>query len=543
MTDENPDPDWTLLPHDPEAFFGFEADFDLRELKRRYNTLIRRFKPEKSPAEFQMIRAAYEALELRFRSEFPNLSTNKSLIIRMHDMSDAEADGELELSGSIPHRTTRAKRPAALKTQIQRSSPRNLLAELKVKAHRTAEEQLLLTFLQDAWADENSTDFLDGLLTAVRTDGGPESFELLRRYLQTEEARSRCQELLERIFFVLASDDVFSLTQPLWDELQQQVPFPEFRRVLENCLRHVEDYRQAERLMFELRLLRRTMFYADPRWRKQLLDRLNRGDVGWPDWLDQELWGLEQLAQYALARRRFLNGNPLRLRLDDVIQAHCVDTPDFDQRFLDLQTEILENARTAAAAFPFGENELHQKVWTAWNFICNQVAHRFERYDSPSPNESLEALNRLPGKLIQASRPLLGSPRYWNALAWFLFTICLIALPSAFYFVTWFGGGPRQNQDAPYIMTTIGLVLGGGLYLAIALCDVPTEWGIMHWLYAMRMRRDIAAFIRRFPLPAQLLFSRLMSLDVGNSRAQHMLATVENDYALRFYAAAAWTIR
>ena len=43
------------------------ADHDRRELKRSYNALLRRYKPEKFPQEFQRIRAAYEQLEANMR--------------------------------------------------------------------------------------------------------------------------------------------------------------------------------------------------------------------------------------------------------------------------------------------------------------------------------------------------------------------------------------------------------------------------------------------------------------------------------------------
>ncbi len=59
--------DWRHLPHDPQAFFGLDGDFDRKQLKRAYGALIRQFKPETHPNEFQRIRQAYEQLESRSR--------------------------------------------------------------------------------------------------------------------------------------------------------------------------------------------------------------------------------------------------------------------------------------------------------------------------------------------------------------------------------------------------------------------------------------------------------------------------------------------
>ena len=67
-SEDEREPAWELLPHQPRRFFELEPDFDKRELKRRYTRLIKRFKPERSPEEFQRIRAAYEELLDELRS-------------------------------------------------------------------------------------------------------------------------------------------------------------------------------------------------------------------------------------------------------------------------------------------------------------------------------------------------------------------------------------------------------------------------------------------------------------------------------------------
>jgi len=60
-------PQWKLLPHDPVTFFGLKTGFDRKTLKRAYGKLIRQFKPEKFPEEFQRIRAAFETLDGQLR--------------------------------------------------------------------------------------------------------------------------------------------------------------------------------------------------------------------------------------------------------------------------------------------------------------------------------------------------------------------------------------------------------------------------------------------------------------------------------------------
>jgi len=59
MSDHLPDrlDDW---PEDPFGLLGIDPDADAKAARLAYTKLIRQFKPEHSPEEFQKIRSAYE---------------------------------------------------------------------------------------------------------------------------------------------------------------------------------------------------------------------------------------------------------------------------------------------------------------------------------------------------------------------------------------------------------------------------------------------------------------------------------------------------
>ncbi|MGZ0167074.1 MAG: hypothetical protein ACKVII_24380, partial [Planctomycetales bacterium] len=61
MTDHLPErlSDW---PNDAHQLLGVDRDSDLNSLRRAYTRLIRKFKPEHSPDEFQRIREAYDTV-------------------------------------------------------------------------------------------------------------------------------------------------------------------------------------------------------------------------------------------------------------------------------------------------------------------------------------------------------------------------------------------------------------------------------------------------------------------------------------------------
>ena len=50
-------------PNDPFELLNLERSVDARTAKRAYFKLIRRFKPDRFPVEFQKIREAYESVQ------------------------------------------------------------------------------------------------------------------------------------------------------------------------------------------------------------------------------------------------------------------------------------------------------------------------------------------------------------------------------------------------------------------------------------------------------------------------------------------------
>lgn len=99
MMSEGGEPRWELLPDNPVGFFELAGAFDRKTLKRRYTDLIRRFKPEKHPSEFQQIRSAFEALDARLRSGQPERPGPTAF--RYHWSSDESTINPPELHKSL----------------------------------------------------------------------------------------------------------------------------------------------------------------------------------------------------------------------------------------------------------------------------------------------------------------------------------------------------------------------------------------------------------------------------------------------------------
>lgn len=66
-------PDPANWPTDPHQLLGVGQDADLREIRRAYARLTKLYRPDHSPREFQLVRAAYNRIcvWLEFRTQFP----------------------------------------------------------------------------------------------------------------------------------------------------------------------------------------------------------------------------------------------------------------------------------------------------------------------------------------------------------------------------------------------------------------------------------------------------------------------------------------
>ena len=147
---EPSEPLWELLPHAPERFFGLSGDFDLRDLKRSYNRMIRQFKPEKFPEEFQRIRGAYESLSDALRYNVPARPP-------VEPPAPPDRDGAQTPQEALPPVTPIAPVPPTgpepLFQRIASTPPGELYADLQSRPAKTPGDYVALAVLSDLAAE------------------------------------------------------------------------------------------------------------------------------------------------------------------------------------------------------------------------------------------------------------------------------------------------------------------------------------------------------------------------------------------------------
>lgn len=386
MTASADPPRWDLLPHDPEAFFGLEAGFDRTALKRAYNRLLKQFKPEKFPEEFQRIRAAYEALDQELRYGARETSGPMIQPYRWNPAPDAPAPEPPSATGTPakpePACEPPAPRPAPLPlhARLAQESPLIVYESLKGKSGKSPYEYFGLALIGDALPDADDLQFLKWVLAGLKEHPrDPALFHLLYEYLRTALPAESAGKVLLAISQVVQGDRFYFLTEPVWDLLLKNVPFQTFRDILKTCESRQPVHEIFGRKTFYLHLLRKALWRADDDWLTEGFALLDEAGSELPHRLEWDLEVLTVLRACREQREQFLDGSPLRDAVQRVLRIYCEeDDAAVERAFLTFQLRAAADADAVLEAFPFDDEESDPcvAVWQAWCWIEAEVGGR-----------------------------------------------------------------------------------------------------------------------------------------------------------------------
>ncbi len=225
MPSEQQEPDWSRLPHDPAGFFGLSEPIDRRGLKRAYNGLLRQFKPEKAPAEFQRICAAYEALDERLRygdratprhetrpSSWKDFSEAASTDPSPHEPAEPRPRRQVVDRTPIPR-----SKPKTLSERLETEAPAAIYQELSAQANKSPFDYYALAVLSDLVDRRKPLRFAEWLLSGIKAhpDDGA-LWRLLHEYIRGPLPPGAEVKLLPIIAGLSRGDFFYPLTEPLW---------------------------------------------------------------------------------------------------------------------------------------------------------------------------------------------------------------------------------------------------------------------------------------------------------------------------------------
>lgn len=415
-------PDWSLLPDNPVEFFGLPDDFDRVALKRKYNALLREFKPEKFPAEFQKLRAAYDSLESALRygqgvAKRPQAAAEdvaalmreaeEALKPKARPVEPPPSDRSPERAPERPSRPV-PRPPASRPEQSPQREPSRsktreadptrelvtLLASHPVpvvykmwqdRPNKTAYDYYALALLGDS-TDKTPATFVRWLLTGVaqldgagrgrRTNWNPEVdalWDLLRAWFGQATEPGVIAGALRFASNHVPGDRFYWLTESAWLRLARMVPFEKWNGLLQECEQKITDHRIDHRLEFYLRVFRVVCWTATPEWSATAKTFIDESMIELDRNEGVDTFQFDLLCQYLTTRAEFLNGNPLHQRLDDAIKGYFqAEEHEAAERVVECNHWIADHSDEVLEATPPG-GKSHPSVWRLWERITDDV--------------------------------------------------------------------------------------------------------------------------------------------------------------------------
>ncbi|MEQ8785231.1 MAG: J domain-containing protein [Pirellulaceae bacterium] len=524
MTDPS-EPRWDLLPHSAEEFFCLADDYDLRDLKRSYNRLIRRFKPEKFPDEFQRIRAAYESLSDARRYGMPTRPASPppspSRPPRPEDAfeSDAAVEGDAPAEAEQTWPAAPAAHAGAKQQESTREPPEQriasmaadaLYAELLTTDSKTAEEYIALAFLSDVVAQRASPDvedasFVGWLLAGLAAHPGDWGLtELLREYLHGELPSAEIEQLLLRAVNVLPTERFQYVTERAWDRLLREATFEQFRDCLARCGARLGRAVDTAQLVFYVHILKLAMWKADDEFledmRATVEDHYNLLD----GWVEGEFELVDSLLDYRKQREEFVSLGPCCRRIDRAIRDWCtLPETEGDRSVVDCQYFISMRGQRFLDELPEADDDL-SFVLIPWDQI---VADVLDRLGEPSPPEESALVEPAREFMIRCMRRRNRTHRYRRGLVQALIAFAMLAvaiITSGAYVVRMFWKLLAQGQylGAFFDALLAGATLIGGFVVFLVVFLLSMRATAVR--YEM-VRRELMKLIRVAPVPVRQL--------------------------------------
>jgi hypothetical protein len=352
------EPDWSALPHRPLEFFGLSRDFDVEALKRAYTRLIRRFKPEHHPEEFQRIRGAFEQLEAQLRAAQDG---RRRIEFRVEiDSSSARREPPSETGRGS--RRSASPSPETPRKLLERLGAPESLAALQAKSERTPQEWCALALLTETLTrrvDETRNLLIDGL---AQTRGARELVNLLGLYLREMQPTAECDDLLRRLAARAEHEErsdgyptwqFWELTAPLWPASCSQAGLESTLASLAACTQQLGPSGRSGELQTLLVLRRHAALTADDKTLADLDRELEENLRLLPPWAVTEYDIVSWLTTYRRVRAEFRTGAPLREQIDQALVAIIQgDALTAERAVVGVLVTCRERRREVLDAFP-----------------------------------------------------------------------------------------------------------------------------------------------------------------------------------------------
>lgn len=549
MSDEKQPPDWSLLPGHPERFFDLPSEFDRKELKRSYNRLIRRFKPERFPEEFQKIRAAYEQLDNQLRYGHNVVQAAQERMRYRWKTDEAAAAAGDEATTEPKQDQGVSSRQPSLREQVLQEPLEQVYRGLSKKSEKLPYDFYALAVISDIVHRQDGLQFLRWILqgaTQFPHDQG--LLSLLYEYLRGPVPEPAIQKILLSVSKAVPNDRFYALTEQLWQRLLECAPFEDFRRTLDACTSNLKGVEIDGRLVFTISLMKSAIWHADEIWIEQTTVFIEENFERIPGHLEFDVDLIDFIKRYRSQNANQECNYKLRRRIEQAMRDYFTkDQAAGDQSVIECQIEIARNPGQLLHAFPFDVDEEFSDLYALWNYVSSDVAERHVEIAEPANIDAWNTRGRALYERIERkiNASLIG--KRWSLLfslygiaiaVYYVISIFLVVGFSLMFFID-------VRSEGLAILATVGGVVGG-----FFLCYwLQSRFMSPRWQryaqnqatkgYSEYGRLELAEFLQRSRFSYQELRTLLHSCDISNLKlAQGIFDRYQFDYALALYSIA-----
>jgi hypothetical protein len=530
-----------LLPRNPAAFFGLRPGFDLRALKSAYGGLVRRYKPEKAPEEFQRIRAAFESLRLRFDATQGHAAPPPSFREELPPVVD-------------PRPSKKRSRLAVPREEQQPVEPLSIAKRYAIRrAHdqKSFQDYYEIALLADL-VDDDGIGFAGWLLAGLRQfPNDPALARLVSAYLTTEEAADNAESLLVALSQAVPDDRFYDITRPLWERLIHAVDFGTFRKLLDACEANLDGDPGEAYVAFSWWVLKRAVWEPDDNWfQAKIADLESHSDLTrWDACRDRDL--IDHLIVYRNAREAIVTKGFVRREMDRAVIACTTSSDDVaDWRMVEAQQSLASHDRELLREFPPDCEGLDPLV-IVWESLSGETASRLGIRDRDVEGDEMARLRGFAADLPTIGwRPVARLFAFWGyCVQWFI---------KAVIFLVWmaFVLGLGALAIAHVVKMEPGPVVGGVAGLAGVSYAMWLLWDLMsreqsatvakahRRLYRRVWRPRIVAFLKSIPVPIDRVTNELLAANTRpnggarSDRAARIAELLTSDIGLRLFSIA-----
>jgi hypothetical protein len=419
---------WNLLPHNALAFFGLAEGFDRKDLKRAYGKLIRVYKPETHPQDFQRIREAYEQLESQHR--YGVQRQLNQLQIDAWTQTIARDTVAKQRAGS----TTSNQREVATATKPppEAKSPEDRYRQLLDCKDKTPQDFFTLALLSDIVDTKDPQRFIKWLLTGLKHfPDDPGLGRLTREYLGSDVSLDDATSILGTLCKLVPANVFYQVTEPLWNRIFSNWSYEKYSKLLDACESKFVQGAIRAKLAFYIQAFRRLVWTANADWLRTKWAFVSQHGTEIPPGMDQELEMCSALFEYVLHDRKRIGVNSIRKTIDDMLHSYCNDPWSIAAaKVARAQDELARSSLEFTETFAWDHHESDQRVL----MLATMVAHETMTqsgidYSKADETKLFRHATAAVNDMAKESEPIWQKNYWLQARIYWIPYICLVFLP------------------------------------------------------------------------------------------------------------------